>query len=308
MSMAGRSRLSTCMRRGLVAAAVLLAVTPGPGTAAEQHGAEPAAKPSGTVPVNDAGVRLGWRDSTPDARPPQRVELGWGLHHDNIPRGFNNWYGVYLHGLDRVAERNTVYGELAGSRHSASGDARAPAFCCSRMDTVTALERHPGSATAYRGSPTLFVFGNVRKKKKRGLNVDFEDGWKLQAGSRKAEYSSLHRTRVGYLSVEREWEKFHAGYSFQLERFSGWQVAPNHVLQLDYRYGAADSIGIAFTTGRRVTHFGALGVQNARVKGVTVRGQRALSEAWALTFEAGYNDHDTLPSHSGIRMGVRHSF
>jgi YaiO family outer membrane protein len=305
---ARRSRYSTCIRGGLIAAAIVLSATPASGTAAEQHGAEPAATASGPVPVSDAGVRLGWRDPAPDARSPQRVELGWGLHHDNLPRGFNHWYGVYLHGLDRVAERNTIYGELAGNRRPMPAGGKAPAFCCSRMDTVAALERHPASAAAHRESPTLFVFGNVRKKKKRGLNVDFDDGWKLQAGSRKAEYSSIHRTRVGYLSVEREWERFHAGYSFQLERFSGWQVAPNHVLQFDYRYSAGDSIGIAFTAGRRVTHFGALGVQNAKVKGVTLRGQRALAETWALTFEAGYNDHDTLPSHAGIRMGVRHSF
>ena len=259
-------------------------------------------------PGNDPGVRLAWSDSTTDARKAQRVQLGWGLHHDDLPRGSNNWYGIYLHGLDRVAERNTVYGELAGSRRSAPWGARALAPCCSRMDTVAALDRHPGSATAHRETPTLFVFGNVRKKKKRGLNVDFDEGWKLQAGSRKAEYSSVHRTRVGYLTVERDWERMHAGYSFQLERFSGWQVAPNHVFQFDYRYSAVDSIGVAFTTGRRVTHFGALGIQNTKVKGITVRGQRVLAETWALTFEAGYNDHDALPSHAGIRLGLQHSF
>ena len=306
--MAGRSSRSTCIGSGFVAAALALAGAPAHGAADEQPGAEPPARASGPAPGHDAGIQLGWRDFTPAARSSPRLELGWGLHHDSLPRGFTHWYGVYLHGLDRVAERNTVYGQLAGGRRAATPGIRAPAFCCSRMDTVAALEQHPGSATAHRESPTLLVTGNVRKKKKRGLNVDFVDGWKLQAGSRKAEYSSLHRTRVGYLSVEREWERFHAGYSFQLERFSGWQVAPNHVLQFDYRYGAGDSIGIAFTAGRRVTHFGALGVQNAKVKGVTVRGQRALAETWALTFEAGYNDHDTLPAHAGLRMGLRHSF
>lgn len=302
--MAGRSRHSISIGSGLVAAALLLTTVPG--EAAEQQAAEPAAHASGPVPGNDAGVRLGWMDATP-ARFPQRVELGWGLHHDALPRGFNHWYGVYLHGLDRVAERNTAYGRIAGDR-SAVPAGRMAAFCCSRMDTVAALEQHPGSATAHREAPTLFLSSNVRKKKRRGLNVAFDDGWKLQAGSRKAEYSSVHRTRVGYLTVERAWEQFHAGYSFQLERFSGWKVAPNHVLQFDYRYGAGDSIGVAFTAGRRVTHFGPLGLQNTKVKGVTVRGQRALAETWALTFEAGYNDHDTLPVHAGIRMGIRHSF
>lgn len=304
--MAGRNHRS-CIRSGLFAAACLLAVAPAPGDAAEQPGAESTAL--APVPAHD-GIRLGWRDSAPDGRLPQRVGLGWGLHQDSLPLGADpHWYGVYLHGLDRVAERNTVYGrQPTGSQRTAPTGARAPAFCCSRTDTVAALEQHPASATAHQASPTLFVFGNVRRKKRRGLNLEFDDGWKLQAGSRKAEYSSVHRTRVGYLSVERDWEKFHAGYSFQLERFSGWQVAPNHVLQFDYRYGAGDSIGVAFTAGRRVAHFGALGVQNTKVKGVTLRGQRALAETWALTFEAGYNDHDTLPAHAGIRMGIRHSF
>jgi hypothetical protein len=302
----GRSR-STSIRGGLTAALLFLAAVPARGMAADPHTLEPAGEP-GALRGNEAGVRLAWKDAAPDSRSPRRLELGWGLHQDDLPRDPNNWYGVYLHGLDRVTERSTVYGEPAGRRRAAPADGNASVFCCSRMDTVAALEQHPASASARRDSPTLFVFGNVRKKKKRGLNVDFDDGWQLQAGSRKEEYSSLHRTRVGYLSVEREWERFHAGYAFQLERFSGWQVAPNHVLRFDYRYRAGDSIGIAFTTGRQVAHFGALGVQNASVKGVTLRGQRALAEAWALTFEAGYNDHDDLPAHAGLRVGIRHSF
>jgi hypothetical protein len=299
----------TGLRTWLIASAILLAAASWRVLAVEPDRADSAAITFGAIPAHGDSIRFSGKDLAP-ALSRHRMELGWGLHHDSFVSGFDSWYGVYLQSLDRVAEHNTLYGRLVDGRGPRLIDGKpAPAFCCGRVDTVAALEQHPSAGTARRASPTILVFANVAKKKKRrGLNFAFDGGWKLQAGSRKEEYTSAYRTRVGYLTVERSWESFRTAYSFQLERAGGWNVAPSHALQFDYLYRPGDSIGISFTGGRRIANFGPLGIKSAKAQGVTLRGQHTFRETWALTFEAGYHHHEDLPAHKGVRLGIRHTF
>ncbi len=254
------------------------------------------------------GVRLGLRAAalaSHAVQPHKRIEIGLGLSNEALVNGFKGWYGVYLQGLDRVAERTTIYGLLRDTPHPGLNDSRAPpAFCCQRSDAPNSLEQFASTIAAHQISPTVFLFGMLRKK---GLNINLEDGWKLQAGVRHMQYSSTLQTRVGFFTVERHWESFRTSYSYQLERSDGG-LAPNHVLQLDYLYSPRDSIGVSFANGRGVADFGPLGILDTKVRNVTVQGQHWFKQDWALTFQAGYNDHGSLPTHKGVRMGLRHSF
>jgi hypothetical protein len=229
-----------------------------------------------------------------------------GLSNDALVNGFMGWYGVYLQSLDRVAERNTIYGLLRDAPRPGLSDSKAPpVFCCQRSDTLFSLEQFASTINAQQISPTFFIFGLLRKK---GLNFNIEDGWKLQAGVRHLQYSSAPRTKVGFVTVERYWESFRTSYSYQLERSGGWRVAPSQVLQFDYLYSPRDSIGVSFANGREVADFGRLGMLNTEMRNVAVRGQHWFKQDWALTFQAGYNDHGSLPAQKGVRMGLRHSF
>lgn len=255
------------------------------------------------------GVRLGWRDAALAAyaeQPLKRVEFGLGLSHDALANGFTGWYGVYLQSLDRAAERNTIYGLLRDAPRPGLNDNKAPtALCCPSGNTLTSLDQFASAMTAREVSPTFFLFGMLRKK---GWNLNLADGWKLQAGVRHMQYNSAPRTRVGFFTAERNWESFRASYSYQIERSGGGSLAPSHVLQLDYLHSPRDSIGVSFANGRAVADFGALGVLNTEMRNVAVRGQHWFKQDWALTFQAGVNDHGSLPTQKGVRMGLRHSF
>jgi hypothetical protein len=239
----------------------------------------------GRIQGKAAGGRLGWRDAvlaSHSVQPFKRMEIGLGLSTDTIGMG---WYGVYLQDLDRVAERNTIYGRQSSG-------------------TVTSLEQYANVITAREVSPTFFVFGMLRKK---GYDINLKDGWKLQAGVRHMQYGITPDTRVGFFTVERHWESFRTSYSYQLER-GGGSLSPSHVLQLDYLYSPRDSIGVSFANGREFAYFGPLGILNTEVRNVAVRGQHWFKQDWALTFQAGYNDHGSLPAQKGVRFGLRHSF
>ena len=133
----------------------------------------------GRIQGKAAGGRLDWRDAvlaSHAVQPPKRMEIGLGLSTEAIAMG---WYGVYLKGLDRVAERNTIYGLLRETPSPGLNDSKAPpAFCCQRSDTPTSLEQFANAIAAREVSPTFFLFGMLRKK---GWNFNLEDGWRLQA-------------------------------------------------------------------------------------------------------------------------------
>ena len=140
------------------------------------------------------------------------------------------------------------------------------------------------------------------------MKFNLEDGWKLQAGIRHMQYSGALQTRVGFFTVERYWESFRTSYSYQVERSGGTALAPSHVLQFDYLYSRRDSIGVSVANGRELADFGPLGILNTETRNVAIRGQHWLKPDWALTFQAGYNNHGSLPAQQGVRMGLRHSF
>jgi YaiO family outer membrane protein len=144
--------------------------------------------------------------------------------------------------------------------------------------------------------------------RKKGLDIKLKDGWMLRAGSRQMNHGSALQTRVGFFTVERFWESFRTSYSYQLERSSGVSLAQSHVLQFDYLYSRHDSIGFSVANGRELADFGPLGILNTEVRNVTLRGQHWFKQDWALTFQAGYNDHGSMPAQIGVRFGLRHSF
>jgi len=216
------------------------------------------------------------------------------------------WYGVYLQGFDRVAERNTIYGLLREAARSGLNDSAAPqAFCYRRSDAPAAFGQASNPAPVLQLSPTFHLFGMLRKK---GLHINLEDGWALHAGSRPMQYSSTVQTKVRFVTMERYWESFRTSYSYELERSSGVGMAPSHVVQFDYFYSSRDSIGVSVANGREVAYFGSLGILNTEVHNVAVRGQHYFKRDWALTYQAGHKDHGSLPAETGIRFGLRHNF
>lgn len=252
----------------------------------------------GTIQGNAAGGRPGSRNAalaSPAAQPPQRMEFGWSPGDDAIISGSTGWYGVYLQSLDRVPERNTIYGLLRETPRPGRNDSKTP----------TSLDQFASSIGTRQASPTFFLFGLLRKK---GWHYNLDNSWKLQAGTRNMQYSGMPRSKIGFLSVEHQWESLRTSYSYQLERSSGLGIAPGHVLQIDYLYGPHNSIGVSFMNGREFADFGALGILNTQVRDIGIRGQHWFKQDWALTFQAGFKNHGNLPAHNGIRMGLRHSF
>ncbi|MDO8596100.1 MAG: YaiO family outer membrane beta-barrel protein [Sulfuricaulis sp.] len=255
--------------------------------------------------IHAAGGRLGLKDAllaSHAVQPFKHMELGLGLSTDAIA---TDWYGVHLNSLDRIAERNTLYGLPRESPRFGPSDSKTPpALCCQNSGTVASLEQYANVITAREVSPTFFVFGLLRKK---GYDINLKDGWKLQAGVRHMQYGITPQTRTAFFTVERHWENFRTSYSYQLERVDG-SFSPGHVLQLDYLYSPRDSIGVSFASGREFAYFGPLNIQNTEVRNVAVRGQHWFKQDWALTFQAGYSDHGSLAAQTGVRVGIRHSF
>lgn len=281
------------------------------GAVSEQASGGDDSEPAGPSMIQGkaAGVQLGLKDAVLASHtvlPLKRVEIGLGLSNATLVNGYKDWYGVYLQSLDRVAERNTIYGELRETPGPGLNFSKAPpAICCQRSDTLTSLQQYANPISAREASPTFFLFGIVRK---RSWNFKLDDAWKLQAGSRNMQYSSRLQTKVGFVSVERNWESLRTSYSYQLERSGGVSLAPSHVLQFDYLYSRHDSIGISVASGRELADFGPLGILNTEVRNVTLRGQHLFKQDWALTFQAGYNDHGSMPAQIGARFGLRHGF
>ena len=259
----------------------------------------------GIIRGKSAGAGTNWIETIPsshNAQPLQRTQIGAGLRRDAIAM---DWFGVYVKSLDRVAERNTIYGLLRETTSLGTNDSKTPSVpCCQSRGAVTSPEQYERAITRFELSPTFFVFGLLQNK---GYDLKLTDGWKLQTGVRHMDYGNLYRTRLGYFTVERTWQRFQAAYSYQLER-AGGQSAPSHVLQLDYLYSARNSIGVSVANGREFANFGALGILQTEARNVTVRGQHLFKQGWALTFQAGYVDHRSLPAQKAFRIGIQHSF
>jgi hypothetical protein len=275
--------------------------------AASLADSEPAS--DGAIQTNAARRQLGLRDAVLAAQavqPVKRVEFGLGLSVSALADGLTGWRGVYLQSLDRVAEPNTIYGLLRGPPLPGLYESKAPTpFCCQRVVAPASLEQFASTIAVPQVSPTFYLFGLLRKK---DLRLNLDDGWRLQAEVRQLQYSSALQTKVGILTVERRWESFRTAYSYQLERASGLSLAPSHVLKLDYLYSPRDSIGVSLANGRELADFGPLGALNTQTRNVSIQGQHWLKEDWAVTFQAGHNDHGNMPSKSGARFGLRHSF
>ena len=266
------------------------------------------ARPS-RIQAKPAGIQPGSKDAvlaSQIVRPLNRTEIGIGLSHAALPNGSNGWYGVYLQSLDRVAERNTIYGMQRETPRPGLNDSNAsPAHCCQRSIAPTSFEQYANAMAAPGISPTFYLFG-ISPKKSWKFNLD--ETWKVRAGVRYMQYNDAPRTKVGFLTLERRREYLRTSYSYQLERSGGGSPAASHVVQFDYQYSLHDSIGVAAAYGREFANFGPLGHLNTQVRNVALRGQHWFKQDWALTFQAGYSYHGNMPAQSGVRLGLRHSF
>ena len=263
--------------------------------------------PAGAGRIHGKGAGAGpvWRGAIlalHAVQPFKGTEIGVELSMDAAAM---DWYGVYLKSLDRVAEPNSIYGLLRETQSFGGKDSKGPfALCCGNRGTMSSLDQHENPITRLELSPTFLVFGLLRNQ---GYAFKLTDGWKLQVGVRHLQYDSTHQTRFAFFTVERSWESIRTSYSYQVER-AGGTLAPSHVLQLDYLYSPRNSIGVSFANGHEFADFGTLGILDAEVRNVSIRGQHLFKDDWALTFQAGYNNHGSLPAQKGLRIGVRYSF
>jgi YaiO family outer membrane protein len=257
------------------------------------------------IQANGAGVEIsGAVPASHGAQPLKRVGVGLGFSNDALVDDFTGWEGVYLPGFDRVAERSTVYGlprETLGLNDSSA----LSTSCCERGNTLASPRRYASAGSALPASPTIYVFAILRKK---GWDIEFKNGWKLQAGGRSREYSQTLQTKVGFVTVERLWESFRASYSFQLERSKGVNLAAGQALLLDFLYSPGDSIGISYANGHEIADFGTLGILNTEMRSIGIRGQHRFKKDWAFTYQAGHSDHGNLPAYQTARIGLRRSF
>lgn len=296
----------TPLRYLSIAVVLLSASQPGESAAEPLEGVRTAGRvsePAGPgVVLGNGEVRMSPTSNI--GQTPKRVEIGLALSNDAFANGFTDWDGVSFLGIDRVAERYALYGLPRKTPDLGFEDSALYTPCCQRSNTVTPLGRY-AIAGAAPASPTISVFAILRKK---GWDIDFKDGWKLQAGGRSREYSRSLSTKVGFLTLERFWESFRASYSFQVERSSGLNLAQTQVVLLDYLYSPGDSIGVSYAMGREFADFGAVGILNTEVRSVGIRGQHRFKKDWAFTYQAGHSDHGSLPSYQTARLGLQRSF
>ncbi len=164
-------------------------------------------------------------------------------------------------------------------------------------------------ATRYeRGLESPAVSSALAQLKGKGLKLNLYDGWNLDAGARSREYSSpALNSRIAHITLHRWWGDWRTGYSFQVEKRGGWNVAPSQSLQLGYALAPRSIVGIAYTAGREIAFFGSQGMLKTEVRSLTLQGEHAVRKDWALKFEAGYYDHGDLPSHRSVRLALRYS-
>jgi len=263
------------------------------------------------IQENGAGVRISWSGAVPVPHAVQtlkRVEIGMGLGfgNDAPANSFARWDGVALQGLDRFAERNTLFRLPREPPRLGLNDGNAPfGSCCARSDTPPLPGQHASASTAHPTSPTIYLVAILRKK---GLDIDLTDGWKLQTGGRTNEYSKTLQTRVGFLSIERFWQSVRASYSFQVERSNDLKLAARQVVLFDFLYSPRDSIGVSYADGREFADFGTLGTLNTEVRSIGIRGQHSFKNDWGFTYQAGHSDHGSLPAYQVVRLGLQRSF
>lgn len=306
------------LRRPILVAALAAAAYP----AAALHGAtlDAVAVPAGqdTAQVTPAAGLAPYRiaEASGETRPGTRLAIATTLRPAVAP-GTLSW-------LDRGASEPlaaSYAAPLAARKEmgfSYSSDGRMNAYlaerarpgsealtagsgCCSPATDAASPAEHHAHGGASRAVASL-----LGQLKTRGLKLKLDDGWKVTAGARSREYASNGlKSRIAHVTLQRWWGDVSTGYSFQVEKRGGWNVAPSQSLHLGYAYGPRSTVGVAYTFGQEHAFFGWRGMLKTEVRSLALQAEHAVEKHWSVRFDAGYYDHGDLPAHRGIRIAFR---
>ncbi|HTE16689.1 MAG TPA: YaiO family outer membrane beta-barrel protein [Burkholderiales bacterium] len=133
-------------------------------------------------------------------------------------------------------------------------------------------------------------------------------GWIAGVGFRHNEYTRS-ASHVRTFSLERYWGDFHSTYTLFSGKPEGGAHASAHRFQVNYYYGNASAMGIAYTTGRDMENLGLTAALLATdVRNWTLSGRHWFARDWAVTYEALANRQGGPYPREGLRLGLRYRF
>lgn len=230
--------------------------------------------------------------------PQTEIEAGYSQEHlsNNSP----DWRNIFVEGSHKFKDRNTLYGGLRETQRFGLKD-----------NEVYGGLYYPLAAT-WTGimdgnlSPTHEVLaryglgGQVQKILPYGLVAG--------VGFRHNEYT-LSAANVRTFQLERYWGDFRGAYTLYSGKPEGGGSAPAHRFQFGYYYGDANSLGLAFTTGREVENIGPpKGLLATDVRSWSLAGRHWFARDWAMTYEALTHRQGDLYRREGLRLGLRYRF
>lgn len=230
--------------------------------------------------------------------PQTEIEAGYGL--ERLSNNSPNWRNIFVEGSHKFKDRNTLYGGLRETQRFSLKD----------------HEVYGGLYYPLASTWTGIIDGNLSPTHevlaRYGLGAQVQKilpyGLVAGVGFRHNEFSQS-ASNVRTFQLERYWGDFRGAYTLYSGKPEGGGSAPAHRFQIGYYYGNANSLGLAYTTGREVENVGPpQGLLTTDVRSWSISGRHWFARDWAMTYEALAHRQGDLYRREGLRLGLRYRF
>lgn len=227
------------------------------------------------------------------------TETEISVSHDTLNHGFDDWRGIEARWLHRSQAGGAMYGTLREVERFSLDDRElfVGGYLPLSADWAAVVEGSvsPSHEVLARWS----AFGQLQRR--------FSDGWNLQVGFRRTEYSHA-RTGLTSLTAERYWQNYRAAITAYSGTLDGAGNYPSGRMQLDYYYGDGSRIGFSFAAGREAENLGPAGVLVSRVRDAALIGNHWINRAWAMTYVLNVHRQGDIYTRHGFELGLRRRF
>jgi len=227
-------------------------------------------------------------------------EMELGATHESLNKGLSDWRSLYLEGVHRIADRQTLYG---GLRRTERFD---------KYDTEEWIGYYHPLAPTW----TLLVEGSYSAQHQvlakysafAQLSKQLSDGWGVNLGIRRSEYTSNDVSMV-VAGAERYWGDWRGAVTVYSGKPDGASWAEAYRFQLTRYYGERSYVGISYSFGRENENVGPpVGILTSSVRDLAINGRHWLAPDWALTWDLVAHKQGSLYRREGARLGLRYRF